>query len=267
MTADPQPPPASEPSPADPVPATHRALADAVLHPHAQAAAALDDPGTSSLAAVTWLAAHLAATEQCLYTLARRRLPDGAARVRELVVVDQRLHDALWRLDRRLTGDVHLRGDDVDELERAVRARLEEHAERERTLLEELALALDEAEVADLVEQTASVLRHAPTRPHPHTSHHPWVSGAMFRLDAFADRLRDLMDNRDVPTPHDVPVPREAGRWGSYLLGRPYGWPGIDPGSDDETDDALRAGESDGTASGAAAQDADAAGRAQRVPR
>ena len=201
---------------------------DDVVAPHRAALAALDDPGTNSLVAVSWLAAHLAAAEECVYGPARRRLPDGAALVHEQVRVDRRLHEALWRLDRRLTGDVHHAHRDVAELERAVRSRLEEHAEREHGLLEQLLAVLDVEERADLGRRLATALAHAPTRPHPHSPHPLWAGGVLHRLEAMADRLRDLMDGRDVPTPHEVRPPLQPGHWGSYVMARPFAAEGTD---------------------------------------
>ncbi len=197
-------------------------IVDDVLAPHRAALDALDDPGTNDLVAVTWLAAHLAAIEECLYGVARRTLPDGAATVHQQIAVDRRLHEALWRLDRRLTGDVHHAHHDVDELEKAVRARLEEHAAGEHRLLEHLLAVLDDEARADLTRRMATALEHAPTRPHPHAPHPLWVGGALLRLEALADRLRDLMDGRDVPTPHVVRPPRVAGPWACYVMGLPY---------------------------------------------
>ena len=59
----------------------------------------------------------------------------------------------------------------------------------------------------------------APTRPHPDTRHGRLVGGLAFWADGSADRVRDSMDSRTVPTPRRVPVRRPVTRWGAYALG------------------------------------------------
>ncbi len=55
----------------------------------------------------------------------------------------------------------------------------------------------------------------------PLTGHMP-LAGLVGRLDACVDRVRDLMDNRVVPTPRRSRTARQPGRWGCYLMGTPY---------------------------------------------
>ena len=62
-------------------------------------------------------------------------------------------------------------------------------------------------------------LVRAPTRPHPDTRHGRLVGGLAFWLDGIADRVRDSLDSRTVPTPHRTAVPRPMTRWGAYALG------------------------------------------------
>lgn len=191
-----------------------------VDHAHRHTRAALGDPDTNSLAAVTWAAAHLAAVAKELYPVAARLLPEGRERVRRQVSVDSRLQQAAWRLDRRLTGDVHLARASVADLESAVRDALRAHEAGEQVLVAQLREVLDPAAQRDLGERLAAALLRGPTRPHPHTGHARYGACA-FWFGATVDRVRDAMDSRDVPTPHRVPVPRRLGRWGAYLLGVP----------------------------------------------
>lgn len=194
-----------------------------VAAPHARVLAALDDPDTNSLAAVTWASTHLAAVERVLHPVAARLLPDGAARVRSQRAADHRLQQALWRLDRRLTGDLHLASASVPALEDAVRRGLAEHADGERDLVADLREALAPDGERALGELLDAAVRRAPTRPHPDTRHGRHGGALSFWSESVVDRVRDGLDCREVPTPHAVPVPLPLGRWGAYLMGVPYG--------------------------------------------
>ncbi len=200
----------------------HPQLLQALHRPHEAAAEALGHSRADSLAAVTWVATHLGAVGRVLHPELCRRLREGDARVRVLADVDRQLQRALWRLDRRLTGDVHAAAGEVATLERGVEVALHRHARQEAAAVDELVLLLSEREQAELAERLDHAVRHAPTRPHPDAPVRGPVAGIAYRLDAGADRLRDLMDNRDVPSPRDVPMPLVPGRWGSYVMGRHF---------------------------------------------
>ena len=190
-----------------------------VEHAHRRAWAALDDPAQTPLAAVTWGSAHLAAVTHVLHPLACRTLPDGRARVRAQAATDRHLELALWQLDRRLTGDVQLQRVGVPALKAAVRRALQAHAEQEHELVTDLAGDLTPEELEQLGQDLAAALLRAPTRPHPDTRHGRLVGGLAFWADGIADRVRDSMDSRTVPTPRRLPVRRPVTRWGAYALG------------------------------------------------
>lgn len=212
----------------------HPALLQALHRPHEAASQALGDGRADSLAAVTWVATHLGAVGRVLHPVLSRRLPQGGARVRALADVDRRLQRALWRLDRRLTGDVHAAVGEVATLERAVETALQQHVRHEAAAVDELVALLTEREQAELAERLESAVKHAPTRPHPDAPVRGPVASIAYRIDAGADHLRDLMDNREVPSPHDVPLPLVPGRWGSYVMGRQFPASGGDvPGQRD----------------------------------
>lgn len=190
-----------------------------VEHAHRRAGAALDDPAQTPLAAVTWGSAHVAAVTRVLHPVASRTLPEGRERVRAQAATDRRLELALWQLDRRLTGDVQLQRVGVPALVAAVRRALDAHAELEHGLVSDLAEQLAPEELERLGTDLAAALLRAPTRPHPDTRHGRLVGGLAFWADGIADRLRDSMDNRTVPTPRRLPVRRPVTRWGAYALG------------------------------------------------
>lgn len=204
------------PLPGDPV------LRRELEHPHEAALAALADPGTSSLAAVTWSATHLAAVARVLHPLAGRVLPNGRERLRGLCATDHALQQALWWLDRRLTGDMRVADHDVVALQDDVVLALEEHVRQERAVVDELVQQLSAAEQQALAGRLATAVRHAPTRPHPDAPVHGPVAALAFGVDAGIDHARDLLDNRSWPTPHDEHAARVPGRWGAYLTAAPY---------------------------------------------
>lgn len=196
-------------------------LRSAVDTAHDHVLAELADPARTGWAAVARCSAHLAAADCVLYRAARRRVRDGRLRVRSARAADRALQQALCRLDRRLTGDVHLAGVPLEDLAGQVRERLRAHAELERSLACSLQVVLAPEERQALVDALQRAATSAPTRPHPHTRHTPLAS-LVARLDAGVDRVRDVMDNRVVATGRAVRPARPAGRWGSYLMGVPY---------------------------------------------
>ena len=203
----------------DPSAGPARDLLRDVEHAHRHAGAALDDPRQNRLVAVTWGSAHLAAVTRVLHPLACRTLPDGRARVRAQAATDRRLELALWQLDRCLTGDVQLQRVGVPALVAAARRALDAHAEQEHTLVRDLCEQLAPEELERLGEDLARALQRAPTRPHPDTRHGRLVGGLAFWADGIADRVRDSMDSRTVPTPRRLTAPRPMTRWGAYALG------------------------------------------------
>jgi hypothetical protein len=191
-------------------------------HPHEAALAALTDPAANPLAAITWTSTHLAAVARVLHPLAQRVLPDGAHRLRPVAAADHALQEALWWLDRRLTGDARVADHEVLGLCDAVLIALDRHARLEHALVAELVQHLSGPEQEDLAGQLAAAVRRGPTRPHPNTPVHGPVAALAFGLDAAVDHVRDLLDNRSWPTPHDEPHARDLSRWGAYLTAAPY---------------------------------------------
>lgn len=192
-----------------------------LAHAHEHVLDGLDNPSENTFAAVTWASAHLAAVERVLYPAACKALPDGAERVRAQKRVDHRLQLVLWELDRRLTGDVHLRRVPVQVLEDGLRRGLQAHERGESSLVADLVRVLSAEEQKELVERLATVLMRSPTRPHPDTRHGRFGGDLVFWFDGVVDRVRDSLDSRIVPTPHRTSVPRPVTRWGAYALGAP----------------------------------------------
>lgn len=198
-------------------------LLTAMNEPHDEALRALTDPRLGAPTAIAWCSGHLVAVDCVLYPAVQRHVPDGRARVHRARAVDRALQQSLFRLDRRLTGDVH-RGEILATLAEEVWEGLWMHTGIEHELVEDLTAALSPSEQQELTARLAAAMATAPTRPHPHTRHTP-LSGLVARVDAGVDRIRDAMDNRSVPCGRPVRAPRALSLWGCYLTGAPYGPP------------------------------------------
>lgn len=196
-------------------------LRAAAEHSHARALAALDRQGAASLAAVTWTSVHLAAAERVLYPAVLRHVPHARHRVRTQLDADRRLHQALWQLDRQVTGAQAQVRTSAELLVADVRSALAEHAAGEQALLDELHDVTDAAQQDGLAARLAAVSAHAPTRPHPDTFHGRLLGSVSFTVEAWADRVRDAFDGRSVPTPHRLRPTPAVGKWGSYLTAAP----------------------------------------------
>ena len=199
-------------------------LLRAVEHAHQSALAVLDDPDRSSLGAVTWLSVHLAAVDRVVYRAAERAAPAGAARLPRQRHTDHQLVQALWRLDRRLTGDVHHGAVPVPELEREVRDLLASHAAGEHQVLQALSTALDHDRLRSLADDLQKAMLRCPTRPHPDVPHNRVTARVVSWVEGVVDRARDLMDSRSIPTPRPAPVLPPVTRWGTYGTAMPS-WP------------------------------------------
>ncbi|HWA67061.1 MAG TPA: hypothetical protein VG899_11915 [Mycobacteriales bacterium] len=184
---------------------------------HETSLALLNDKGASRLDVVAWLSAHVAAFEQSIYPIARRRLPDGAALLAEDREVVARLVHTLRVAERMHTGDVLASNLSGQRLTDRLLELVNEHSRVQQRLVARLADALDPAEADSLAKEYGEALAHAPTRPHPHLHNR-----MLFRLDALRDRLLDTMDGRHVPVPRVARTYIAPGRWGSYLLGQPH---------------------------------------------
>ena len=162
------------------------------------------------------LSEHIAVMERVVHP-ELRRLGDER-RARELAALAVDLVRAMRGIEQQLYGDARAPREPLPELHSRLLGLLARHVEVEHAALvdAEAAMGVDERRrLADLLEKAA---RHAPTRPHPHVPHVPWLVPLTFTLSAYWDDALDAMDVRQV-SGRRRREPKPVGMWGSYLLG------------------------------------------------
>ncbi|HEY0716677.1 MAG TPA: hypothetical protein VGD68_03600 [Streptosporangiaceae bacterium] len=141
-------------------------------------------------------AARLAAFERAVLPVAERRLDDGKARAEQVREGGQQLTSVLYWLDRHLTGDVHATTWPGGDLSHDVQAAAATYAQMEHGLIGELAGALDEGDMTDLIRSYHQAEQVAPTRPHPKLSYGGALGGLTYRLAGLVDDVRDGTESR-----------------------------------------------------------------------
>lgn len=175
----------------------------------------------ASDAAVAAISAHLCVMEAVVYPQLAHLVPGGRARVGELGRMARRCSSLMRGIEQYVQGDLHHPTASMASLRQDLAGLLDAHAREEDALLRDLEQRLPLIEQDRLVERFATVMRHAPTRPHPHLGH-GGITGNSYTIRVLGtiDHLMDVMDAREVAgSPVRAPAP--AGLWGWYLLGRP----------------------------------------------
>ena len=201
---------------AQPVSGADHRFIDTLVEAHQQALDALD--AGNAMDAVVWLSAHVAACQHTVHRSAAR-MRDATRALGALRAADVELEHMLRRAEQHHAGDVLAAQLSEDRIDVVLRRALERHATAERDLVAGLVERLDDGEVDELMASYDDALRHAPTRPHPHTPHRGLLGALAFRVDAMRDKVMDTMDGRHVPAPRTSRETPKPGRWGSYLLG------------------------------------------------
>ena len=124
-----------------------------------------------------------------------RRHHDDARSVEEAVERKRAVEEALIKLDWRTGRDGSVNRDVAFVLDETARLLEVEEAQAARLP----ALAAPE-ELARLSRRLARTARRAPTRPHPELPARPFLARLLSPALALADRLRDLLASRVVPT-------------------------------------------------------------------
>lgn len=166
---------------------------------------------------------HLAAIDEVLLRAVRRRLPDGADRVKGYVHQARVLELAITRLKARLYGEAHAAYLSWDQVWDDVRRELRRHNQVELALGRALVEALGDADSEALADRMYRAEVKAPTRAHPYIPHTGPIGHAARRVWALADRFWDTAEGRVVPPPVR-PHPKEHSHdslMAQYVTGEP----------------------------------------------
>jgi hypothetical protein len=166
---------------------------------------------------------HLAAIDEVLLKAARRRLPDGADRVKGYVHQARVLELAIARLKARLYGEAHAAYLSWAQVWDDVQRELLRHNQLELALGQALVEALGDADSEALADRMYRAEVKAPTRAHPYIPHTGPIGHAARRVWALADRFWDTAEGRVVPPPVR-PHPKEHAHdslMAQYVMGEP----------------------------------------------
>ena len=158
--------------------------------------ATADGAGQDARVEIGRYAARLAAFERTVLPVAERRLDDGGTRAGQLREGGEQLNTVLYWLDRHLTGDARARAWPGDDLDQDIQAAVDSYSEMEHGLIGELAQALDEADLTELIKSYHEAEQVAPTRPHPKLGYGGVLGGLTFRLAGLIDDVRDGTESR-----------------------------------------------------------------------
>jgi len=150
------------------------------------------------LAEISQISVHLAALERTVLPVAAAKIYDSQGEVGDLRRRGRELADALYWLERHLTGDARAVRWPERELSDAARVAAASHARSERAVVDALKPALSDREIAELSRSYHQAALAAPTRPHPSLSFRGFAGRIAFRVAAFIDATRDGLDNRSA---------------------------------------------------------------------
>jgi len=224
----------------DPVPAsassrnTHEALRAATLGPHEFIGEMLDfasarpepgdEPRRARQFADTVMATtcrHLAAVDDVLLPVARRRVDKGRQLVTAYLLHTRQLERTLRALKAELYGDANASRLHRSTLWVRLRDLLVEHELQETATLDQLGEVLDDREICDLAERLRHREQHSPTRPHPYSPHTGLAGRVSHRVWSVVDGFWDNAEGRFVPHQPAPRHPRSDSLLTRYMLGAP----------------------------------------------
>ncbi|HLI02146.1 MAG TPA: hemerythrin domain-containing protein [Acidimicrobiales bacterium] len=140
---------------------------------------------------------HEAAEELVIWPAVRRRCPDGDSLVGQALAQEHQAKLALNELRRLDAGS-----QEFAQCVNAVASHARNHISYEQNQIwPRLADGLADEELDALADRWQAARAAAPTRPHPHTPANPALLATTGKVMAAADRLRDRLSGRAVPTP------------------------------------------------------------------
>jgi hemerythrin superfamily protein len=138
------------------------------------------------------LARHLAATEEYLYPVVRRMVPDGGVFADLEIAQNSQAEHLMKDLEGMQPADA---GFDIklQVLVNRVHAHIDEE---ERVLFPQLARVCTPDALIDLGKQVTAAEKAGPTRPHPAAPHRPPANLVTGPLLGLLDRIRDALSGR-----------------------------------------------------------------------
>ena len=164
---------------------------------------------------------HLAAVDEALLPVARKRLPEGHGLIAGYVAQARELELTLHAVKASIYGDVNARRLHADTLLEQARQLLAEHHERESVLVDGVIESLSDDDLNELAERLRRTEEHAPTRPHPYTPHTGLLGRAVSRVWSVVDGFWDSAEGRVIPHRARPPHPRRDSLLTRYMLGAP----------------------------------------------
>jgi hypothetical protein len=168
------------------------------LYGAAAGALAHADP-TRSYLAIAGLSGHLAAMRRVVFPVASRQPGPGSWLVTACRAKGRDTEWALRRFECLLSGQSRAVRLPPGSIRTLLDEQLRDYRAAEHALLARLEKWLTGHEHSQLTAGYRTMLRHAPTRPHPRCPHTGPLAGLMFRACALRDRLLDTMDSRPAP--------------------------------------------------------------------
>lgn len=165
---------------------------------------------------------HLAAVDDVLMPLVRRRLPDGHDKRHTYLAAARDLEQSLALVKARLYGATYASHLSWPRVWRDVQSRLERHNEMESALVTELLPRLDPGEHGELARRVYQSEVRGPTRPHPLTPHTGVAGTLARRMWSVADRFWDSAEGRVIPEPVRPREHHGDSLMAQYLLGAPH---------------------------------------------
>jgi len=164
---------------------------------------------------------HLAAVDDALLPVARRRLDGGRQMVTAYVLHTRQIERTLRSVKACLYGDANASKLKCSELWQRLRRLLDEHDIQERAIVDQLIQTLSEREMNDLATKFLRIERRSPTRPHPFSPHAGFAGRMSKRVWSVVDGFFDQAEGRVIPYPQPTRHPSSDSLLTGYVLGTP----------------------------------------------
>jgi hypothetical protein len=164
---------------------------------------------------------HLAAVDDALLPVVRRRLEGGRQMVTAYVLHTRQVERTLRSVKACLYGDANASKLKCSDLWQRLRRLLAEHDVQERAIVEQLTETLSEREMNHLAAKFQRIEQRSPTRPHPFSPHAGFAGRVSKRVWSVVDGFFDQAEGRVIPYQAPRPHPSSDSLLTGYVLGTP----------------------------------------------